>query len=210
LQLLTAAVEVDHIRILTAAIGGHLHLHPTLSTPIAFALLRAAHAHVRRGYAPVGHTPVLTCSGEKQRVSVISCLTISPQAHDVGLYFRLLDPNQNVCGPDIVAFLRTLRRSLPRMLVVWDGASIHARSAVVREFLAGQRAIAEETLPAYAPELNPDEFVWSYLKHSRLYHFAPTNVIDLYDRLEQELETLSLRSDTLRGFVNHSDLILSV
>lgn len=166
--------------------------------------------NVRRGYAPRGHTPILPCSREKQRVSAISCVTVSPDHQDVELHFTLLDPNQNVCGEDIVTFLQELRTSIPRMLVVWDGATIHAQSGEVCRFLETDPAIDEETLPAYAPELNPDEYVWGYVKHSRLYHFAPTKVIDLYDRLEQEFVALSKQKDIPRGFINHSDLILRV
>lgn len=54
--------------------------------------------------------------------------------------------------------------------------------ATGHQFLESEPDIDEEALPAYAPEWPPDEYVWSYRKHSRLHHFASTNVIDLYDR----------------------------
>lgn len=162
--------------------------------------------NVRCGYAPLGDTPIFEYSNDNQRISVISCVTLSPCFSNTELYFRLLDPNENARALDIVDFLSQLQESLPRMLIVWDGASIHARSLLVREFLDTQEGIEEETLPAYSPQLNPDEYVWSYLKHSRMYHFAPTNVIDLYDRLEEELWELSDKQAILRGFINHSQL----
>lgn len=166
--------------------------------------------NVRRGYAPVGRTPILECSAQKQRLTVISCVTVSPCLTDVDLYFQILDPNENATARDIVDFLDQVRQDVPRQLVMWDGARIHAHSLVVREFLASHPEIDEETLPAYAPEFNPDEYVWTYLKHSRMYHYAPTNVIDLYDRLEHELDDLSHRRHLLRGFVNHSELTLQL
>jgi len=54
-----------------------------------------------------------------------------------------------------------------KLLVIWDGGSIH-RSNEVKDFLADVRSeeIDLERFPAYAPELNPDEGVWQYLKHS--------------------------------------------
>ena len=67
---------------------------------------------------------------------------------------------------DIIRFLGQLLEEIPeKMLVIWDGAPIH-RSRAVKEWLAqgAARRILVERLPGYAPELNPDEGVWSYLK----------------------------------------------
>jgi transposase len=47
----------------------------------------------------------------------------------------------------------------------WDGLQAH-RSRLVREHVDLQhRRIALERLPAYAPQLNPVEYIWGYLKH---------------------------------------------
>ena len=62
-----------------------------------------------------------------------------------------------VRAPDIVAFLRALRRHLAdrKLLIVWDRLQAH-RSRLVREYVQGQEgAIHLEYLPPYAPELNP-------------------------------------------------------
>jgi transposase len=62
-------------------------------------------------------------------------------------------------GPDVVRFLTHLLRHLPgKLLVLWDGSPIH-RAQVVKDFLAagGAARIRLEQLPAYAPELNPDD-----------------------------------------------------
>lgn len=50
--------------------------------------------------------------------------------------------------------------------MVWDGAAIH-RSEAVKVFLKEKLGrIHLERLPAYSPELNPVELVWSHLKRS--------------------------------------------
>lgn len=52
------------------------------------------------------------------------------------------------------------------LVVIWDGASIH-RSAAVKAFLSDRPGrVHLERLPAYSPELNPVELVWSHLKRS--------------------------------------------
>jgi transposase len=67
---------------------------------------------------------------------------------------------------DVVACLEHLLRKVSgRMVLLWDGAPIH-RSHTIQEFLtngAAQRMHLER-LPAYAPELNPDEGLWPQLK----------------------------------------------
>ena len=73
-------------------------------------------------------------------------------------------------GPDVVAFLRQLLRLLPgKLLVLWDGASIH-RNQDVKAFLAAGAAarLHLEHFPAYAPDLNPDEGIWHHVKDVEL------------------------------------------
>lgn len=70
----------------------------------------------------------------------------------------------------MVCFLKHLLCHIPsKILVVWDGAPIH-QGQEVKRFLAngGSQRIWLERLPGYAPELNPDEGIWNYLKRVEL------------------------------------------
>lgn len=71
----------------------------------------------------------------------------------------------SIKGPQVVEFLRHLQRHVPgKLLILWDGASIH-RCAVVRDYLTSTKGwVTVERLPAYAPELNPVEYMWGHLK----------------------------------------------
>jgi len=69
---------------------------------------------------------------------------------------------------DIVWFLDCLcsRYRKRNLLVIWDGAAIH-RNQVVKDWLSQRPGrVHLERLPAYSPELNPVELVWSQLKRS--------------------------------------------
>ena len=68
-------------------------------------------------------------------------------------------------GPHVIEFLQHLQKHVPgKLLILWDGASIH-RSKLVREYVASTGGRVEvERLPAYAPELNPVEYLWGHLK----------------------------------------------
>jgi transposase len=62
--------------------------------------------------------------------------------------------------------LKQLRRVLggQKATVLWDGLGAH-RSHAMRAFLATQRDwLVVERMPAYAPDLNPVEALWSNLK----------------------------------------------
>lgn len=73
-------------------------------------------------------------------------------------------------SPDVIGFLKVLLRNIKgKLLLIWDGASIH-RSQTIKDFLANDAAnrIHLERLPASAPELNPQEGVWNLLKRREL------------------------------------------
>jgi transposase len=112
--------------------------------------------------------------------------------------------DRSLRGPDVVRFLQHLLRHLPgKLLVIWDGAPIH-RAQVVKNFLAqgGAARIWLEPLPAYAPELNPDEGIWSHLKRLELRNVCRGDLAEL--RLELRLAAARLRHKrtVIEGFIS--------
>ena len=96
------------------------------------------------------------------------------------------------CGPDIVRFLQHLLRRVPGLLlVIWDGAPIH-RAQVVKDFLAGGAAarLHLAQLPGYAPDLNPDEGIWHYLKHVELRNLCCDDLAELRAELRLAVQRL--------------------
>jgi len=75
----------------------------------------------------------------------------------------------SIKGPQVVGFLQALLRHVPgKMLVIWDGAAIH-RCKLVQEFARGTKdRLVLARLPAYAPELNPAEYLWAHLKEHEI------------------------------------------
>lgn len=165
----------------------------------------------RRTYAPRGQTPIQRCWDRRDRISAISAITLSPVRQRLGLYFQLLPDNRNVRAQNVVEFLRLLLRQLRRpMTIIWDRSNVHQRALVVRDFLCKHRRIVTAQLPAYAPELNPDEGVWSYTKYARLANFAPTDSDHLRSSLLEEFTRLKSRKELLAGFIEHSKLPLNL
>jgi transposase len=80
----------------------------------------------------------------------------------------------SIRSPQVVEFLEHLLRHLPgKLLIGWDGRRSH-RSPMVGDFVRQQRGrLFVGFLPAYAPELNSVECLWSHWKHHELPNFCP-------------------------------------
>lgn len=162
---------------------------------------------VRRTLAPRGKTPVLECWDRRAKIAAISCITLSPVRRRPGLYFELLPVNQTVHADDVVAFLSALRRQLGGpFTVVWDRSNIHSKSKVVKAWLAEHPEVIAEDFPGYAPDLNPDEWVWSWTKYGRLSNLAAWDVEELWDHIVMTLIDLKLQPSLLNAFIEKAGL----
>lgn len=166
---------------------------------------------VRRTLAPRGETPIQNCWDRRDRISVISAVTVSPKRRKRNFYFDMLPDNTNVRAPNVVDFLRRLRRHLPGPItVVWDRSHTHDRSKAVRAYLAKHPEIQTEKFPGYAPELNPDEQAWTHVKYGRLPNYAPADSNELRRKLRYEFNRLGHRQDLLASFVNKADIPMRI
>jgi transposase len=164
---------------------------------------------VRRTWAPRGQTPILDAWDRRDRISAISSITVSPKNRTLNLYFDLLPDNTNVHGEDVVDYLRRLKAQLGGPLtILWDGSRVHDRSNVVQAFLAEHPEIHTERLPAYAPELNPDELVWAWTKYGRLGNLAAQNTDWLREYIINELSYVRQHPELLASFIEKSNLPL--
>lgn len=122
-------------------------------------------------------------------------------------YFRLFPGS--IKGPQVVAFLKALRRQLKRrLLIIWDGLPAH-RGGVVRDYLEAQRgAVQIERLPAYAPELNPVEYVWAHLKTHEVANFCAEDFGQLTHFARRRLASMQRRASLVRAFWQQAELPL--
>jgi len=107
---------------------------------------------------------------------------------------------------DIVRFLNHLLRHISgKLLVIWDGLPAH-RSKEVRGFLreGATRRVHLEQLPGYAPELNPAEGVWQYLKHVELKNLCCHNLRELRDELRKAIERIRHKTDIIQSFTHQA------
>ena len=134
-------------------------------------------------------------------------MCVAPGRDRVRLYFRL-HRNGNINAQRVVAFLTQLNRQLDApFVVVWDRLNAH-RAILVRDFLAAHPQARSVFLPPYAPELNPIEYLWGYLKMNPMANLAIADVDELADVTRCHARSLQHRSDLLKSFVRHSPLSL--
>ena len=146
-----------------------------------------------RPWAPKGETPVIQFHFNWTHVSVIAGLT---RTHCL---FRLHEGS--IRKEEIVAFLKASKVHLKqRLLVIRDGLRAH-RSRLVRDdldTLEGHIQIA--FLPAYAPDLNPVEYLWAWLKRHALANDCPGNLAELQTSARNQLKRAQKRPSIIAAY----------
>jgi transposase len=161
---------------------------------------------VRRTWGPRGQTPLHKSWDRRDRLSAISALTVSSPRRRLGLYFDIHD--HNIVTEDFVGFVARLLRSLQRpIILVLDRWPVH-RSAARRLGVRFPQRVQIEWLPAYAPELNPDEQVWTRTKYVDLANFIPEDVHHLGRAIRRSLRRTRGQQHLLRGFFRHAKVKL--
>ena len=161
---------------------------------------------LRRTWGRRGITPTIAVRARShEKVSGIGALLVSPRRRRLRLALALY-PKDNIRGPQVLRFLRHLRRHIggPAVLL-WDRGRSH-RHRHVRQWLATHPRWHVVWFPPYAPELNPVEQLWTYLKYGRLANFAPDDVSEIGGEVRRELARLRRRPTLLRSFFHHSGL----
>jgi transposase len=139
-----------------------------------------------RTWAPKGQTPVIQFHFNWNHVSVIAGLTRT------NCLFRLHEGS--IKKEEVLAFLKALKAHLKQpLLVIWDGLKAH-RSRLVRDYLdtlGGHIQIA--FLPPYAPDLNPVEYLWAWLKRHALANYCPNDLGELHATARNKLKSAQKR-----------------
>jgi hypothetical protein len=161
---------------------------------------------LRRSLAPRGQPLVLKQrTKHREKVSVAGVLWLSPDWQRTGLFFQTLCQDYfDSAGMALV--LEAIAESWRQpVIVVWDQGQMHQGGpiAAVRE---RHPQLTLEEFPPYAPELNPVEQVWKWLKYDRLCNFAPENAKELEREIVKELEPIQGDQEQLCDFFHTSSL----
>jgi transposase len=149
---------------------------------------------VVKTWSPKGQTPSLRHKLTRDHLSVISA--VSPEGE---LWLAVRDKAFD--SDAIIGFLDALQEQIDsNLVIIWDGATIH-RSKKLKKYLADGAAkrLHLERLPGYAPELNPDEGVWHYLKHIEFKNRCCADMTQLKQELAAATRRLQDKPDIIQA-----------
>jgi hypothetical protein len=156
---------------------------------------------------------VVTVTGSHDtRVSLAALIAVRPGARPRLIYrthrARRGDQRKGFTETDYARFLDRVHQQLGGPVVlVWDGLNTHT-SRAMRELIAARTWLTVFQLPAYAPELNPVEAVWSNLKRS-LANLIKHDISQLTALLKTRLRQMQYKPGLLEGFLAKPGLDLA-
>jgi transposase len=151
-------------------------------------------AALQRTWGAKGETPIVATSGQRQKVNAISAVNASGAFwYDVytGRFNAELFINK------LKAFMRHRRRPV---FLVLDGHPAHRAKIVAAYIQSLEGRLELHFLPGYAPDLNPDEFVWNHLRQNGVTKTPLKQNEQLKERVEKDLAQIKSSPDLVRSF----------
>jgi transposase len=154
-----------------------------------------------RTWAPVGQRPILKrVEYDRRGVSTAVGLTLSGQIYKRHFLGSLK-------SEQVIETLEHLQRHLRRPIcIIWDRASIHT-SGKTTAYLAAHPHLQVESIPSYAPEINPEELCHGNVK-AHLKNATPDDTVQVRKLLDRGFARLRHRPDLLLQFIRHAGLVV--
>ncbi|GIH79823.1 endonuclease [Planobispora longispora] len=176
---------------------------------------RTLRAPVARTWAPRGVTPVVHVPGRRAGRISVAALTCYRPGHRsrllyrVHVYRRRKDEKASFTWADYRDLVLLAHRQLGAPIVlIWDNLNRHT-CAEMREFVAESADwLRVVHLPAYAPDLNPTEGVWSLLNRGGLANLAATGLDELVRVVKRGLKKIQYRPHLIDGCLTGTGLAL--
>lgn len=148
-----------------------------------------------------GHTPVVKVDGRRQRVNAISA--VSPNG---SFWHKVYDGKLN--SELFISFMYDLikRQPGPVFLIV-DSLPAHKSKKVAEFIKINKNSISLHFLPTYAPDLNPDEFVWNYMKGKGTVKIPLRHAESLKTRVISDFKAIQKNKSLVRSFFQASSVV---
>ncbi len=161
---------------------------------------------IRSTWAPRGKTPILRHAFNWKKLSICSAVAYRWDGKLYRLYFRIV--SDSYTDEKLISFLSELRRELrgKRLILVWDGLPSH-RSRRMQEYLKLQnKRLIAVRLPAYAPDLNPVESIWSNIQGQELANRCSVDLGDMVIGVRQGFSRIGRSRKLPFSFLKHAGL----
>jgi transposase len=165
---------------------------------------------LKRTFSPRGVSPVVKTLEPHGRISTACAITVAPISRQTHLFAQMLPDDTNYDGHSIARFVDLLCERLDAPVVlVWDSIPIHSAKPV-KAVLRMRRNLTLRMFPKYAPELNPADKVWGYIKYGRLANYTPMDLEELRESVKSEMLALKHRPKLLHSFIQRAALNICV
>ncbi len=141
-----------------------------------------------------GRTPVVERPGQRQSISAASAVNARG-----GFWYCTYEGGLN--GALFVTLLRRMMRNRKKPVhLVVDGLPAH-KTKLVKDYVASTKGrLTLHFLPGYAPELNPDELVWSHMKRTGVARTPLRRGEKLQEKVDAQLAAIKKLPQLVRSF----------
>lgn len=158
-----------------------------------------------RTWALRGHRPVVYCTGDRQHVNAISAIN-NRGGFWYETYTGILTADRFI--EFLRKFVKAQRRK--RVFLVLDRLSVHRAEAVRRYVESLKGRLELHYLPGYAPETNPDEWVWSHLRRNGVSKMPLRKGESLWERVNVDLQNIKSNRSLVKSFFHAPDTLYAV
>ena len=161
------------------------------------------------GRPRVGRPPTLIYPFNLKKASMAAAICYGVRGGGAQLAFHITPGNYDT--DRLIEVLKGLRRFLggEKATLLWDGLPSH-RSTAMRAWIRTQRSwLVVERLPAYTPELNPVEGLWSSLKAVELANLVTPTLGEVIDQASAGVERVRRTPHLAYSFLRRTGLSVS-
>lgn len=148
-------------------------------------------------WAPKGKTPVVTATGNRGGLCITSA--ISPSGK---MIFRIEKDKEKINAGKHIEFLQQIMKHHPnrKIIIIEDNAPAHIAKKVNTFVEQNKNRFSIYRIPSYAPELNPDEHVWEYLKAHQLKAHQAKNKNELRSLVKRKMQGIQKKKGLVNSF----------
>lgn len=157
-----------------------------------------------RTYGLKGKTPVVQTTGQRQKVSAISAVSANGSFWS-NVYTGMFNATR------FIEFLKDFRRGgRGKVFLVVDGHPSHKAKSVAEYVRSCEGQLEIHFLPPYAPDLNPDEFVWQYAKTNGTAKRPLKQNESLAERVRVDLAIIKAQPSLVRSFFMADSVVYTI
>ena len=162
--------------------------------------------HVVRTWGLKGQTPIIRSKGGWKRLTAAGMIALNARSRRIRGIAWLT--KRGMRKEKILRILGDLKKRYrdKHLVLLWDGLPAHKANIVKRFVEENQNWLLVLRFPAYAPELNPQEYVWSGTKRSDLGNTCLASLPQLRGKVYRSLKRRGRNTSFLRGCLKASGL----